>query len=242
MGVDYSAVMNILAFDTCLGACSVAVAVDAGGALEKVEALYEPMAIGQAERLMPMIDQAMRTAGIGFADLNRIAVTTGPGTFTGTRIGVAAARALALATGGAVVGFSTLQLMAEDAVRKLAHAHDHETLVMTVDAHRGQVYAQSFAAGTAQPSSAPQLLDVAAAANLARDATVVFAGSGAALVADAAATLGLSATAVLPDIQPNAAYLLLAAQDATPQDQPLRPLYLRPADAKPQSGKSLARA
>lgn len=234
--------MNILAFDTSLGACSVAVGVDAGGALEKVEAIFEPMSTGQAERLMPMIDHAMRTAGIGFAELHRIAVTTGPGTFTGTRIGIAAARALSLATGAAVVGFSTLQLMAEDAVRKLGHKHDDKSVVVTVDAHRGQVYAQSFAASTAQPLSEPQLLDIGQAASLARASSIVLAGSGAALVAEAAASQGLAVEAVLPELQPNAAYLLLAAQNATPQDEPPRSLYLRPADAKPQAGKSLARA
>lgn len=234
--------MNILAFDTCLGACSVAVGVDAGGALEKVEALYQPMATGQAEHLMPMIDSAMRTAGLGFADLNRIAVTTGPGTFTGTRIGVAAARALALATGAAVVGLSTLQLMAQDAVHKLAHSHQDHTVIVAVDAHRGQVYAQAFAAGTARPLSPPQLLGIEQAAALARDGAAVFAGSGAALVAAPATAMGFRIDAVLPDLQPNAAFLLLAAQDATPLDEPPRPLYLRAADAKPQAGKSLQRA
>lgn len=234
--------MNILAFDTCLGGCSVAVGVDAGGALEKVEALFEPMATGQAERLMPMIDSAMRTAGLGFADLNRIAVTVGPGTFTGTRIGIAAARALALATGAGVVGMSSLQVMAEEVVRGLAHEQKNQALAVAVDAHRGQVYVQAFAAGTARALAPVQLLDVEAAAHLARHEIMTFAGSGAALVVAAAAAHGYAAAAILPDLQPNAAFLLLAAQDAQPLADPPTPLYLRPADAKPQVGKSLARA
>ena len=57
------------------------------------------MAIGQAERLMPMMDEVMRTAGVEFTQVSRIAVTCGPGSFTGVRVGVAAARALVLATG-----------------------------------------------------------------------------------------------------------------------------------------------
>jgi tRNA threonylcarbamoyladenosine biosynthesis protein TsaB len=232
--------MNILAFDTCLGACSVAVAVEAGGALEKVESLFDPMITGQAERLMPMIDIAMRTAGIGFADLNRIAVTIGPGTFTGTRIGVAAARAFALATGASVVGLSTLQLMAEEATRRLDHGVARR-LVITVDAHRGQVYAQVFSIPSAAAVSAPQLLSMAEAAALARDEAAVFAGSGAQAVAAEATAAGYMAEAMLPGLQPNAAYLLLAAQNSEPADAPLRPLYLRPADAKPQTGKSMAR-
>lgn len=234
--------MNILAFDTCLGACSVAVGLGAGGPLENVEALYEEMATGQAERLMPMIDSAMRSAGIGFTDLDRIAVTVGPGTFTGTRIGVAAARALALATGASLIGISTLQLMADEAVQQLGARRGARPLVITVDAHRGQVYAQVFTDPREPPRTAPMLLSIAEAAMLAQDQEVLFAGSGAAAVASEAAAAGYPAEAVLPRLQPNAAFLLLAAQRLEPLDGPLRPLYLRPADAKPQIGKSLTRA
>jgi tRNA threonylcarbamoyladenosine biosynthesis protein TsaB len=131
--------------------------------------------------------------------------------------------------------------MAQDAVHKLAHSHRGHTVVVAVDAHRGQVYAQSFAAGNAQPLSPPQLLGIEQAAALARDGAVVFAGSGAALAAAQATAMGCRTDAVLPDLQPNAAFLLLAAQDATPLDEPPRPLYLRAADAKPQAGKSLQR-
>lgn len=233
--------MNILAFDTCLGACSVAVGLHAGGALEKVEALYEEMATGQAERLMPMIDTAMRTAGIGFGDLDRIAVTTGPGTFTGTRIGIAAARALALATATGVTGISTLQLMAEEAGHALNRTRQGRPIAVTVDAHRGQIYAQVFAAD-GSPETPPQLFTIERAATLAAERPIIFVGSGAAAVTAAAAVAGYAAEAALPHLQPNAAFLLLAALKHAPQDAPLRPLYLRPADAKPQAGKSLARA
>lgn len=232
--------MHILAFDTCLGACSVAIGLDAGQALEKVETLYEEMATGQAERLMPMIDEAMRTAGIGFAELSRIAVTTGPGTFTGTRIGVAAARALALVTGASLVGISTLTLMAEAALQAVGSARHERPIVVTVDAHRGQVYTQRVdpaAAGAAQP----QLLTIAQAAAFSADRETLFVGSGAAAVACAAADLGYIAECALPQLQPNAAYLLLLAQSASAHEGPLRPLYLRPADAKPQTNKSLLR-
>lgn len=234
--------MNILAFDTCLGACSVAVGLGAGEALEKVEALYEEMATGQAERLMPMIDAAMRSAGIGFPDLSRIAVTNGPGTFTGTRIGFAAARALALATGAQVVCMSTLELMALEAANNSAVWKSGNPLTVTVDAHRGQVYAQTFEGPGVPPAQGPQLLSIDEAAALAEHREMTFAGSGAPLVAAAAAERGYAAHAALPQLQPNAAFLLLASQDREPQPTPVTPLYLRPADAKPQVGKSLARA
>lgn len=234
--------MNILAFDTCLGACSVAVGVAAGDALENVESLYEEMATGQAERLMPMIDTAMRTAGIGFAELDRIAVTIGPGTFTGTRIGIAAARALSLATGVGVLGMSTLQLMAIEAAHRLGRAHCPPWLVVAVDAHRGQVYVQGFDTAQVTPATPPQLLALEDAAQLADKRTTLIVGSGAELVVAAARKAGRQAEAALPALQPNAAHLVLAAPSLWAQAQPIRPLYLRPADAKPQAAKSLTRA
>lgn len=233
--------MNILAFDTALGACSVAVGIDAAGPLEQIEALYEDMSTGQAERLMPMIETAMRSAGLGFADLDRIAVTVGPGTFTGTRIAIAAARALALATGASVIGVSTLQLMAEEARRALRLKSGDGTLTVAVDAHRGQVYLQSFEAGEARALAPPQLLAIEEAAVAAHGEPITFVGSGAALVAEAAHAVGQRATPMLPNLQPNAAFLLVMAQQMQPGSEPVRPLYLRPADAKPQLGKSLAR-
>jgi tRNA threonylcarbamoyladenosine biosynthesis protein TsaB len=231
--------MNILAFDTCLGACSVSVGLDAGGALEKIEAIYEEMATGQAERLIPMIDTAMRAARLGFSGLDRIAVTIGPGTFTGTRIGVAAARALALATGAGVVGVSTLEVMAEEARRALGKSISRRRLAVTVDAHRGQVYAQVFEDGGAAWS--PELLTLAQAAALAESVPAVFVGTGAEAVAAIAVNQGFDAEAALTALQPNAAFLLFAAQDRDPMTSSVRPLYLRPADAKPQVAKSLTR-
>ena len=81
---------------------------------------YEPRATGHAERLFPMIAEVMDGAGLAFSAIDRIAVTLGPGTFTGVRVGIAAARALALATGKPVVAMTSLAVMAhraEDAAR-----------------------------------------------------------------------------------------------------------------------------
>ena len=77
--------MKILAVDTALGACSVAL-LDDGKILAHV---FEPMDRGHAERLAPMVDEAMKKAGMDFSSLDRLAVTTGPGTFTGQRVGLA---------------------------------------------------------------------------------------------------------------------------------------------------------
>src|SRR5699024_6697022 len=91
------AAMNVLAFDTCVGAVSVSVRwQDDAGTWQQHDA-YEEMATGQAERLMPTIAEVMQASGQTFAGIDRIAATCGPGSFTGVRVGVAAARALALA-------------------------------------------------------------------------------------------------------------------------------------------------
>ncbi|HRP09936.1 MAG TPA: tRNA (adenosine(37)-N6)-threonylcarbamoyltransferase complex dimerization subunit type 1 TsaB [Terricaulis sp.] len=100
--------MLVLAIDTSLDACSVALV--RGDAV--LAELSEPMQRGQAERLAPMAQEVIAAAGVSFAQLDRIAVTTGPGSFTGVRVGLSFARALALALGKPCVGVSTLEALA----------------------------------------------------------------------------------------------------------------------------------
>jgi tRNA threonylcarbamoyladenosine biosynthesis protein TsaB len=98
----------ILAIDTALSACSVA--VTRGD--ETLVSRIEPMARGQAERLAPLVDEVMRESGVSFSQIDRIAVTRGPGAFTGLRVGLAFARGLALALDKPCVGLSTLEVLA----------------------------------------------------------------------------------------------------------------------------------
>ena len=97
-----------LAIDTALNACSAAVARD--GVVRA--ALSEPMTRGQAERLAPLVKETMAAAGVAFAALDRIVVTTGPGSFTGLRVGLAFARSLAVALDRPCLGVSTLRALA----------------------------------------------------------------------------------------------------------------------------------
>jgi tRNA threonylcarbamoyladenosine biosynthesis protein TsaB len=232
--------MNVLAFDTCLGAVSVAVRWQSTGGEWLMRHAHEVRERGHAERLMPMIAEVMQEAGLAFSDIGRIAVTVGPGTFTGVRGGVAAARGLALASGVTTVGATSLAVMAHQADELLGAARGDRLLAVAVDARRGAVYLQLFA-GAHEEAGPPLLLaaDEAARRIGPRPATVV--GSGAELVAAAVTAAGGQAEAVLLDLQPDARSLASLAADLVPV-HPLRPLYLRPPDVRPQADRSLPRA
>jgi len=230
--------MKVLAFDTCFDGCSACIAEERGGVVAELSFCFERFATGHAERLVPMIGEVMDAARLEFAELDRIAVTTGPGTFTGTRIGIAAARALSLVTGAATVGVSSLEAMALGVADQVPSG---VPLLVAVDARRDEVYAQGFAPGDLQALGPPQVLSVEAAARaLAADRFVVV-GSGGKAVADAALAAGLDAECMLPNLLPDARAVARLAVNAPPSTEPLVPLYLRPPDAKPQTDKALAR-
>lgn len=100
--------MIVLGIDTALDACSVAIVRDD----DVLASLSERMNKGQAERLAPMMQEALEQAGLAAADIDRIAVTTGPGSFTGVRVGLSFARAFALAIQKDCIGVSTLEALA----------------------------------------------------------------------------------------------------------------------------------
>ena len=233
--------MNILAFDTCFDGCSVCIARARADGVVELASAFERFETGHAERLVPMIGAAMEQAGLGFREIDRIAVTVGPGTFTGTRIGVAAARGLALATGVALVGASSLAVMAEVAARALGTREGD--LAIAVDARRGEVYVQLFGAGGGlYAKSQPAVLPIAEAARIGGGGPLVVAGSGAEAVAAAAVREGRRVRACLTDLLPDARALAHMAAVLDAAEGPLVPLYLRPPDAKPQDGKAVARA
>lgn len=133
--------MLILAIDTALDACSAALLDTEAGALLARESL--PMARGHAEALMPLLARLRAAAALDFAKLDRIVVTTGPGSFTGLRVGLAAARALGLAWGAEVIGYPTFALLAAMA----AAERGEQALAVAMTGGHGEWFVERFAGG-----------------------------------------------------------------------------------------------
>jgi tRNA threonylcarbamoyladenosine biosynthesis protein TsaB len=228
--------MNILAFDTCFGAVSAAVSWRSAGGEWLLREAYEARTAGHAERLFPMVAEVMEGAGLAFSSIDRIAVTLGPGTFTGVRVGIAAARAFALTTDRSVAGTTSLAVMARRADLLIGHERAGRPLAVAVDARRGMVYFQVFPSHAIGVSDA-QLTTPERAARLIGRQPVLVVGSGAATVVAAAEG---HAEARLPDLQPHARSLAIMAPELAPAGR-VMPIYLRQPDAKPQTDKALPR-
>src|SRR5262245_28899285 len=223
--------MNILALDTSMGACSAALVTRHGNA-RRVFARAERMARGHAEALMPMVADIMGESGTAFGALDRIAATTGPGSFTGVRIAISAARGLALVTAAKLFGSDSLTVMARGAL-------DHGVtagapFAVAVDARRGMLYLGLYDEA-ARRRDGPLLIAPEAAANLLPAGLRMAVGSGAARLAEAASARGFRVVAQLDNLEPNAASLAALAEESSETVSSLRPLYLRPPDARPQT-------
>src|SRR5262245_20407998 len=207
--------MKILAFDSSLGAVSVAVRWRGGDGAWLLRQSHEDRERGHVERLMPMIAKVMGEAGLAFREIDRIAATIGPGSFTGVRVGVAAARGLALASGAPTVGASSLAVMAHQSEEELGAARRGRLLAVALDARRGSVYLQLFPRGY-HAAGPPHLLTAHAAARHLGSEPAILVGSGAPLVGRALAACGGHAEAMLPDLLPSARSLALLASDLAP--------------------------
>ncbi len=217
--------MKLLAVDTALGACSVAVVDSAVVRAHR----FIAMSRGHAEALAPMVEEVMRETDIGFSGIDRLAVTTGPGTFTGQRVGLAFMRGLRIALKRPLAGVTTLDAMAaaaavESGCSRVAVLHE---------AKRGEVYATLVSEGkTVLPVQvaefAAMMAKIGAAA---RAGHLAFAGTAAEAAASWYREIGGQAqlTAIR---QPDALWVArLAAGAAEPAGAP-KPLYLRVPDAR----------
>ena len=225
--------MRVLAIDTALGACAAAVLDSERGAILSSES--DAMVRGHAEALMPLIARVMDAGRCEFADLDRIAVTVGPGSFTGLRVGISAARGIALAVGKPSIGLSTLSALAAPHVA----ARSGEAIIAALDARNEQVYFQVFAPdGTT--IAAPRLDRVRAAVRAVPVGPTVITGSAAELVAThwpSGSPSPRLETRAAPDIGWVARLGAAAIDEGTPP----KPMYLRRPDARQQDAGRLPR-
>jgi len=225
--------MRVLAIDTALAACSVAILDTVYGGIVASES--QPMTRGHAEALIPMVQQVMADADLDWPDIDRLAVTTGPGSFTGLRVGIAAARGIALAAEKPIVGISTLAAYAAPHMA----ADDRFSVVAAIDARHGRVYLQVFSPG-GRSLSAPRLATLREAAVAAAENPGCIVGSAAQAVADALSEA--DATPAVVDARPAPDIAWVARMGAVvPLGQAPKPQYLRAPDAQPQHAAQLPR-
>lgn len=213
--------MKLMIIDTALGLCTAGVFTVDGSGARRLGLRSEPMIKGHSERIAGFARDAATEAGLAFADLDRIGVTVGPGSFTGLRVGLAFAQGLAAALDRPVVGVSALDALA-------ASTEDAPMVAALIDARRGQVYARFWRDGDPEGPAAALTLEAAAARIRDLGAGSVLVGSGAALFADMAPATDLRP---LEGPAPEALARLAAAAD--PALAPPAPLYLRAPDATP---------
>jgi tRNA threonylcarbamoyladenosine biosynthesis protein TsaB len=211
--------MLLLAFDTAMAACSAALYDSAQGRV--LACRYGRMERGHAEALAPMIEAVMKEGGVPFDGLARIGVTLGPGTFTGVRTAVAMARGFALALGIPVMGLDTLAAIAANV------KGETRPLAVVADARRGEVY-------FSLSGSSPVVIAIAEAARRLPEGPVAIIGTGAEAVIEAAARSDIQRLS--DGDMPDAANFASLCAVREPQAGPVEPLYLRPADARPQAG------
>jgi tRNA threonylcarbamoyladenosine biosynthesis protein TsaB len=218
--------MLILAIDTALDACAAGVLDTEAGQMIAQES--QAMKRGHAEALMPLIARVMKQSGIAFTTLDRIAVTTGPGSFTGLRVGLSAARGIALAANKPVVGLTTLTAYAAPIVSQ----NGEHPVIAAIDARHDQVYFQ-VVSGNGSGLILPQVAPIEEALGASRFGAPHLVGNAAGILeqrwpADAPAPFKVDAQPA-PDI----AWVGWLGAAVSPDTAPARPFYLRAPDAKP---------
>lgn len=219
--------MLVLAIDTALGACACCVLDVDSGRLIASQSL--PMARGHAEALMPVIAEVMVQAGIGYARLDRIAVTTGPGSFTGLRVGLSAARGIALAAAKPAIGVTTLTAYSAPEISE----NGRDPVICAIDARHDQVYCQ-VVSGNGAPLVRPKLKPIAELLEAARFGAPVIVGNAAAMIA-ARWPAELPPLKVEAAAAPDIEWVAWVGAALSPEQALPKPTYLRAPDAKPQT-------
>lgn len=224
--------MKILSIDTAASYCAVAIYDATRDAV--LAQISENIGKGHAEVLMDYIERAVSKSAIAMSDIDRVAVNIGPGSFTGVRIGVSAARGFALALNCPAIGITAFEALAFEA----QELNPLNPVLVLLEAHRGEIYAANFNAD-GKILSDPEVLSREEAAALAAkqiDETI-FAGSAASAINEA-----LGGRFQVARGEPTASIATYAKLAALKQPgQAPKPLYMRGPDAKPQTGFALPR-
>jgi tRNA threonylcarbamoyladenosine biosynthesis protein TsaB len=218
--------MLILAIDTALDACAAGV-LDTD-ASKMIAQESQAMKRGHAEALMPLIARVMEASGIAFTALDRIAVTTGPGSFTGLRVGLSAARGIALAADKPVVGLTTLTAYAAPVVSQGLE----RPVISAIDARHDHVYFQAVA-GDGSPLIRPRVAPIEEALGASRFGAPHLVGNAANILADRWPADAPPPYMVDPQAAPDIAWVAWLGAAVSPDTAPARPVYLRAPDAKP---------
>jgi len=218
--------MLILAIDTALDVCAAGVLDTEAGRLIAHESL--PMKRGHAEALMPLIARVMKAADIAFASLDRVAATTGPGSFTGLRVGLSAARGIALAADKPVVGVTTLTAYAAPIVSE----NGQHPVISAIDARHDHVYFQ-VVSGDGTTLIRPRVAPVDEALAASRFGAPLLVGNAAKILADRWPMHAPPPIQVDPQPAPDIGWVAWLGAAVSPDTAPARPYYLRAPDAKP---------
>ncbi|HSZ95108.1 MAG TPA: tRNA (adenosine(37)-N6)-threonylcarbamoyltransferase complex dimerization subunit type 1 TsaB [Bradyrhizobium sp.] len=218
--------MLILAIDTALDACAAAVLDTEAGQLIAQES--QAMKRGHAEALMPLIGRVIAASGTAFASLGRVAVTTGPGSFTGLRVGLSAARGIALAANIPVVGVTTLTAYAAPIVSQNAE----HPVISVIDARHDQVYLQ-VVSGNGSALVRPRVAPMEEALEACRFGAPYVVGNAAGLLGERWPSQAVPPAGVDMQPAPDIAWVGWLGAAVSPNTAPARPFYLRAPDAKP---------
>jgi tRNA threonylcarbamoyladenosine biosynthesis protein TsaB len=221
--------MLILAIDTALEACAAAVLDTSTGKVLASES--QAMKRGHAEALMPLIARVMKEWGLPFAALDRIAATNGPGSFTGLRVGLSAARGIALAAGKPVVGITTLSAYAAPVVSETSE----QPVISAIDARHDQVYFQ-VVSGNGSSLIRPGVAPIADALAASRFGPPHLVGNAAHILADRWPAQEAPPFKVDSHPAPDISWVAWLGAAVSPSTAPARPYYLRAPDAKPAQG------
>ncbi len=222
--------MRLLAIDCSANLCAACV-YDAVAGKELGRSVLD-LGKGHAEHLMSVIGAALKAGGTSYADLGAVAVSVGPGSFTGLRVGVSAARGLALALKIPAIGVTTLEALAAEAVT----AFPGRAALAALDAGREEIHAALYDKALAL-TYGPAVTTLAEAVSMAMEVAPVLAGTAAMRISESSGrAFDIGPVSATADI---AVYARLATAKGAGEKP--KPLYLRGADAKPRAGFILSR-